>query len=401
MTTLEALFGQPGARALLESYWPERHLAAHGPVARLPEALRSPELRSLDALAHVYRGQVAFGRGAADTRTFNSDAHAGQLYKLGFSVYLSDIAAVVPGGAAWVATLERALGVPAGCSKLGAFASPPGDGLPCHFDAEDVISVQLTGSKTFAVARVEDLPYPVGRQFGPGMLPGEELFPQARGGFPKPDKSKFERIRMEPGSVLFLPRGTWHETRAESDSFSISVGMRPPAALDYLLRQLRYLLLQDPQWRRPLYGAAHEDERRTAELARAAKLLERLPSMVGQLTATDLMPPGGAADVPTTPTARFQKVPMATLRLERAGTMLRLTVAAWDQDWAERTTLRTDVPGHLRDFLEWLAVAETAFCAAELRQRFATVPALDLAQALDLLSKAGFLRRLWFPILAR
>ncbi len=321
---------------------------------------------------------------------------------MGFSVYLSDVAGILPGGNAWIAALERALGAAPGCSKIGAFASPPGDGLPCHFDAEDVISVQLSGSKTFDLAKVEDLPYPVGQQFGPRMLPGAELYAQAERGFPKPDGLSFERIRMEPGSVLLLPRGTWHKTQAESDSLSISVGFRSPPALDYLLHQLRYLLLQDPEWRRPLYGAVEGDERRADELSRVDNLLTRLPDVVRQVTVADLAPAGGGgAGAPVAPTARFQKVPMSTIRVERAGPRLRLTVTAWDQDWIERTTLRTEVPAYLRELLEWLAVAEEAFSAGELRERFAAVPAGDLGQALELLGKAGFLRRLWFPLLAR
>lgn len=400
-SALVPLLGQQGTTAFLESHWPDRHFAVHGPSGRLPELLKGPELRSLDALARIYRGPVTFGRGAVDSRTLSANVRAVQLYKLGFSVYLSDIAGIVPGGVAWVAALEQALGLVPGCTRIGAFASPSGDGLPCHFDAEDVISVQLSGTKTFEVARVADLSYPVGRQFGPGVLPGEDLYVQAAHGFPKPDGLNFERIRMEPGTVLFLPRGTWHRTQAESDSFSISVAMRPPAALDHLLHQLRYLLLQDPQWRRPLYGAAYADERITAVLARTGALLEGLPNVVQQLQAADLIPGGSGATGVATPTARFQKVPMSTIGLERAGGILRLTVTAWDHDWITRTTLRTDVPGHLESLLEWLSAAEAAFSTPQLRQRFPELPADDLTQVLELLSKAGFLRPLLFPVLER
>ncbi len=105
-SALLPLFGQLGTTDFLESYWPDRHFAVHGPLGRLPEFLKSPELRSLDALARIYRGPVTFGRGAVDPRTQTAKVCAHQLYEQGFSVYLSDIAAI-PGGPAWITALEQ------------------------------------------------------------------------------------------------------------------------------------------------------------------------------------------------------------------------------------------------------------------------------------------------------
>src|ERR1700677_2941450 len=399
-TILGSLLGEEGSRTFLAAHWPERHFHMHGPISRLPAILRCAELQSLDELAHRYTGPVAFGRGSTDTRTINADTHASHLFKLGFTVYLSDIAAILAGGKAWLAALERELGVVAGCSKIGAFASPSGDGLPCHFDADDVISIQLSGSKTFEVAKGDDLPFPVGRQFGPNMLPADELYPQATQGFPRPEGLRFERLRMDPGSVLFMPRGTWHSSRAESDSLSVSVGLRPPAALDYLVRQLRFLLLQDPEWRRPLYDIAHADARRDTELQRLESLLETLPGRLAQLSAADIAP-SAAADtaLETEEHPRFQKVPMSSIGFEAANGRLRLTVSAWDHDWIERTTLQTEVPGQLEAVLEWLRQRPSAFDASELPQQFPSIARGDLRQLLDLLCKSGYLRRLWFPLL--
>jgi hypothetical protein len=397
---LSSFFGEEGRGIFLATHWPERHFCTHGPVARLPALLRGPELKSLDALAQRYTGTVAFGRGSTETRTISADTHAGHLFKLGFTVYLSDIAALLSGGKAWLAALERELGVAAGCSKLGAFASPRGDGLPVHFDAEDVISVQLIGSKTFEVAKVDDLAFPVGRQFGPHMLPSEELYPQALRGFPRPEGLKFERLRMEPGSVLYMPRGTWHSSRAESDSLSVSVGLRPPAALDYLLHQLRFLLLQDPEWRRPLYGIAYPDARRSAALQRLEGVLKTLPGALAPLSAKDIAPPVAPnAHLESDTQARFQKVPMSEILVDPANGRLHLTVRAWDHDWIERTTLQTEVPISIGRALEWLKQKSSAFDTAEIRQCFPALPDADLRQLLELLSRSGYLRRLRFPLL--
>jgi ribosomal protein L16 Arg81 hydroxylase len=399
LATLATLFGADGVREFLAGHWPERSFSTRRPLADLPAVLRREELSGLDGLARQYRGPIAFGRGSVDTRTFNSDAYPAHLFKLGFTVYLYDIAASVPGLSAWLSALERDLGVPEGSSKIGAFASPSGDGLPIHFDADDVISVQLSGSKTFDIAPVDSLRFPVGQQFGPGMLPGDELYPQVSAGFPSPAGVSLERIRMEPGSVLYLPRGTWHTTRAESDSFSISIGIRPPAALDYLLPQLRALLLQDARWRRPLYGIAGSPENRSDELTRLDDLLSALPDVSARLSANDLAPP--PANSPPDPgrVQRFQRVPMASLTAEPSGNRIRVDVTAWDREWVERTTLQTEVPAHLLPALAWLRDRDSAFASSELKKDLTGVPDIDVWQLLDLLTRAGYLRRLAFPLL--
>jgi len=400
---LAALFGAAGAQEFLAARWPERHYAVHRTPQQLPPVLRGPELASLDALAQRYRGAVTFGRGARDARTVSVDAHAANLFRLGLTVYLPDIAPFVAGAPAWLQALERELGLPAACCKLGAFASPRDDGVVCHFDADDVISIQLQGRKVFHVAPVEGLPYPAGRQFGPGMLPGDELYPQAGAGFPRPDGAPFERIAMAPGSVLFLPRGTWHRSEAGEDSFSVSIGIRPPAAMDRLLQRLRDLLLQDPQWRRPLYEAHGTGAQRDALAARLDGLIGDLPRLLDQIGGAALLQPATPQSVaPLTDASRLQKVPMARLDYARLdGRRLALTVTAWDQEWIERTTLATEAPAPAADLLDWLARTDAPFGAAAFYRHFPALPQRDKQQLLELLTRAGFLRLLWFPALAQ
>jgi len=142
---LPALFGADGVRDFLHGHWPQRHFFVHRKLAELPAVLRTEGLDGLDGLARRYRGPIAFGRGSVDTRTFNSDAHPAHLFKLGFTVYLYDIAATVPGLPAWLAAFERELGVPVGSSKIGAFASARGAGRPNDLDADHGVSEQLKG----------------------------------------------------------------------------------------------------------------------------------------------------------------------------------------------------------------------------------------------------------------
>jgi ribosomal protein L16 Arg81 hydroxylase len=143
--------------------------------------------------------------------------HPAHLYEMGLSVYLPDIAPSVPGAEELLRQLESELGLAEGCARMTVWASPKGDGAPTHFDGEDVFSIQLAGSKRFEVAPMTDYAYPVGAQYGPGAAPYDEMYAQVREGFPDANGVAFEAVDMQPGSVLFVPRGTCKRTEAAQE----------------------------------------------------------------------------------------------------------------------------------------------------------------------------------------
>jgi hypothetical protein len=90
---------------------------------------------------------------------------------------------------------------------------------------------------------------------------------------------------------------------------------------------------------------------------------------------------------------------MASLSTEVSGERLHVSVTAWDREWIERTTLQTEMPAHLLPALNWLCERDAAFATSELKRHLSGVPDIDVWQLLDLLARAGYLRRLWFPLL--
>ena len=202
------------------------------------------------------------------------------LFNMGLTVYLDNIQPCLPKSPLVLQALERNLGIPPGTARIGAFASPPGDGAACHYDTEDVISIQLTGSNAFHVAPVEEVRYPVGMQYSPGSTPDTDLYPQVAGRFPEWKDAKFDCFEMRPGSVLFMPRGTWHRTEANEPSLSITIALRPPSAAELILENARWLLLPDASWRKPLYGAYGETPQKKGAMVAAGQLLQRLPKQL-------------------------------------------------------------------------------------------------------------------------
>jgi hypothetical protein len=257
----------------------------------------------------------------------------------------------------------------------------------------------MEGSKTFYVAPMTELHHPYGSQFGPGMAASDDMYAQTREAFPDASRASFEAIAMTPGSVLFLPRGTWHRTEASEDSYSLSIVLRPPSMLDTLQQQLHGLLLQDPAWRAPLYGLRDGHESSAAALERAAQLLAALPANLTRLTAANLVPRTIGEQVAAAgPASRFRRIPTS-----RVDTALRnriamsLRVSAWDRDWVARATLDTDAPAVLERVIGWLATRTHEFTFADVERQFPSLRQADLRQLLGLLVHAQFLRLLAFP----
>jgi len=359
---LSALVDPIGAGEFLSQFWPDEAFVSHGPLARLPAAVRHPALASFAALAARYEGRILFGRGRKGPRAIPvQNVAATDLYEMGLSLYLPDIEPIVPDATPLLRSLERALGLAAGEARITAWASPEADGIACHLDPEEVFSIQLVGTKRFHVAEPAAMPSPVGVQYAAGAPPDDIHYPQAPNGFPEPDNGQFSTLLMEPGSVMFLPRGHWHWTEADTDSLSVSIVLSPAAPVDHLLSRLRPLLLQDPRWRRPSYGPGDD--------ARLRALLDELPRIARRLTPADL---GDRHSHASDELPRFQAVPGAGL----------------------------DAAGETPDITRWIAARPAAFSRAQLAADLPHLAPDQIDACLRCLVSEGALKTLAFDDLA-
>jgi hypothetical protein len=255
---------------------------------------------------------------------------------------------------------------------------------------------------------VRELAFPCGTQFVPDTEPFDFLYPQVTKGFPDPASAEFATVDMQPGSVLFLPRGTWHATESGGDSLSVSIGLYLASAADCVLEQLQLLLLQDPSWRRPLYGAWGEGAMRDAEAMRLSVLLQRLPQDCASLRAADVLSalrPNEQRMAAIVPESRFQKTPHSRLTVEpgSAGRGYRhevVLIRTADPNYGERTTMRLEVAPEAAEVFRWIGQTCAAFTAGELAERFTVFPFEQHRQILEAAVRANLLRLLWFPVLS-
>ena len=403
---LKALMGADVLEEFLGDYWPDRIYVAHGEKSRLPAALLDEELNEFDALSRRYKGVVSFFGDAKSGHMVPVEGiDAAAPYRCGLSVYLTDISPFFPEVNRLVRRLELELGVNEGCARAGVFASPTKGGISCHYDSVDVFSIQLKGTKKFDLAPVSELRYPWGFQYITGNRPIDDLYPQATDGFPSWEDVEFQTVEMQPGTVLYMPQGTWHRTEAAGDSIAVSIGMEAPSAADCVLEQLRLLMLQDPEWRKPLYGAWGTGAMRESALARAAGLMSKVPGLASKLEPA-------LAAMPNMPeTRRISEMSVASRVQRTPNTSLIIgepPPASSEEDsllasieTTERSTKRItheiEMPSRCAPVLRWIDEQSSSFKVSEIVEKFPELTEEQHLQVIQSLASAGLLKLYWFP----
>lgn len=249
---LDALFSPVSLTEFQRAYWPHHVLISDAGPERLPSFFTAPELSDVRAILSAHWGQVKVI--ADDPQLFNEEIvsarEARAFYEAGSTICLLHAHRSIPVVGRWAQLLARALEVPPYLVHCSAYASPDGQGTPKHFDNNEVIVLQLGGSKRWQMSPNLDFPYPT-RNFVAGMSPYAELpyslFDASR---EMPEGST--RFVMEPGATLFIPRGVWHATSAGDASLSLSFGFATPTPLDLLLAALKSELSTHTFLRKPL-----------------------------------------------------------------------------------------------------------------------------------------------------
>jgi ribosomal protein L16 Arg81 hydroxylase len=130
-----------------------------------------------------------------------------------------------------------------------------GGALECHYDDQDLIILQIAGTKRWHV-------------FGASSIPGRS-----------PEGSPvFDRV-LKPGDLLFLPAREWHHCEnGPGRSLHLSILFDPPDA-QCILAMLASQLVSDEIFRRPLTRHSSAEDAATHEAALKAHLVEMIRSI--------------------------------------------------------------------------------------------------------------------------
>ena len=213
------------------------------------------------------------------TRDGEIDARALKaLLRQPVTVVLLDIANLWRPMRRLVRRLQQQLGHPIVCGAIATISK--GGAFQPHYDMYDLLLLQVSGRKKWRVfaERAE--------------------VPNARNAqLPPPETEPAMVFTMEPGDLLYLPRGVWHDASADEDSLHVGLHLDIPTGVTFGQRLLRKLdddaLFHEDI---PVYLGAE------AVARHESRLKERLAQLVAEASIssvmTDLMNEAPLAPVP-------------------------------------------------------------------------------------------------------
>ncbi|MEW2274866.1 JmjC domain-containing protein [Streptomyces griseofuscus] len=262
---------------LLKNIWPdELYVSESGTqCSALLEAV--PELASAEQLLTHYKQPVRLTRRGGPHASAPTGVDALPAYRAGFTCVLLSVEESFPGLKDLITDAARTFGLPTSSIKCEAFCSTGSSGLNMHSDFDLNFALLLQGRKRWRLARNESIENQTSICFGQGMVqadPRQEGY--AHSAFPDAMPEDCAEFDIEPGGLLFMPRGWWHETYSSGDCLQVNLTIKGPHWAGLFARALESVLLEDPRWRKYAYGISYPDERRDAAVGEMAALLEDL-----------------------------------------------------------------------------------------------------------------------------
>lgn len=249
---LEALFHPHPVPDLLGCVARDEPFAVHGARGSIAELFALPFLSSLDALLGSWPDtvQVHLPDVADEASSVTaSPQDARKMFTSGMGLLFEEVQRIAPVLAVWLDEIRKDFSLSALTQqRCLVYATPAGGRTAPHFDQNVNVVLQVHGTKTWSLAPNTNVARPMTRHTM-GLAVDPELRSYAKLPMPLEMPAEHTEIVLEPGSVLFVPRGIWHSTRASSDAVSLNFTFSPPTWIDLFTAALRSRLAQSSDWR--------------------------------------------------------------------------------------------------------------------------------------------------------
>lgn len=289
--------------------------------------------------------------------------------RMGASLVGDHVEAIDPAVRSAAAMLSRQFAGTAGanvyCSFQGirAFAS--------HCDLHEVFAVQLEGEKVWQIYENR------------ADAPVETIQgPDAQGMIDRAKGRVLMTVRMQPGDLLYIPRGFFHDALASSEaSLHLTFGVEPLNGLA-LFGLLETMAKRDPRFRAYLPDGRRDPatlRRRLVELGDAIADVLRSPSF-----ATGLVKQQRERALDDHAVALRDRKPLDHFATTGAGAQV-----VWQADGAALQHRGGETPlGILGEPVEWV-LGQQSFNAQQLAARYKWLSAEEVARMIELLERAG------------
>lgn len=291
---LEALVHPLSAEEFLSEYWIKRSFIGHGPLSRFPGLSTCKDLKDigsvLDLVQKIGQPDVKVRAWFQDTYGYHRMAtlpaqECKSLYQSGTVTAVIDfINSCLPFLDRMMVELQTLLetSMPKGQGNISVnvYGSPVGKGSVMHFDHQEVFLIQLRGKKQWKISPNTQIKYPSEPHFG-GKIGVNNLLVCSE--FPKVMPDDHETVVLKPGSVMFLPRGTWHTSYTLEESLALTLTFPSIIWADLVLNSLRTRLIAKELWRHPGVGVPSKGKAHGEAKRMLATLLQDLKVEVDKM----------------------------------------------------------------------------------------------------------------------
>jgi 50S ribosomal protein L16 3-hydroxylase len=387
---LGVLVAPLSAAEFVRDHWGKRPYLGKAPAQLLAWLLDELAGGDVGKLVSRYRPPIAVWCRTLDGiyRSINvaTASEAMALYDCGQTLFLNN-GASTPAITLWQKQLAEELGHPAVTPAASLFCARRSAGTQPHFDSLENITIQLRGRKRWRVAPNPSVELPL-ENWSTGQEVSPSLASTLTGKLPSAMPDDAETFDLTEGSLLYTPRGWFHETTTSDDSLQMFLGFPVASWIDLLLDGMRTHLARLPDWRENVIGGWSSAERVQAARRRLDELRARLPADLEGLS-TACMVPGPSPDLGTVGDARaLRRNPLASMRVvERP--RLTLTVTVHLGKLASSRSLH--VSEHLAPLVTWLAARVEPFTAEQAAGVVPMTPRPALTELLGALQVAGYL----------
>ena len=150
--------------------------------------------------------------------------------------------------ASFCAGIKSGMSLP-GTVTMTGYAVPAGLGFRTHFDCQPNFVLQIEGTKRWRFSATPQVAWPPMNVTHAGRAAEmTDRYPFLEVPYP-PDEREFVEQDLSPGDLLFMPAGTWHQTRSIDLSLSLTMTCIPRTTADVVEDTLRTSLSRSESWR--------------------------------------------------------------------------------------------------------------------------------------------------------
>ncbi|MGZ3650374.1 MAG: cupin-like domain-containing protein [Bdellovibrionota bacterium] len=292
---LGTLFGLDEPFDFLEENWPSEPRVFHHQEDLAPEIWRLPDLQSLEQALNIAAANTIFANLPDRDEEYNqvqlvnaADVRKAFDCRMGISMEpeMPKITELI----FWLRAIQRDLGLAQDTyGRCNIYAMPDGGRTACHYDQNINFVCQITGEKTWDLAPNTHIANPVTRHTaGTAADRSTEAFAKKPLPGKIPEKGR-TRFVLKRGSVLFVPRGYWHQTTSKGESISLNFTYDQLSWAQVMSNAISRRLMKDEKWRAVAYGLRMGGSLRKRAEAEFESLLRESGEELGKVNFDDLV----------------------------------------------------------------------------------------------------------------